>query len=387
VRINKLRLLNLIFLILIAVIAAFPGGVADALSPEQKKLIDSNALYYNIDEAPQVTEGTCVAGDSNEEVIWNYLVGEMGFSAEQAAGVMGNIFRESGYSPTAENPSSGAYGIIQWLGSRKTSLQEFAVEQGKDISDIGMQLDFMKVELEGTYRSSVLEPIQNSTSIEEAADIWLRDFEIPCDEGSAAATEACFVDELAERMPPANAAFGKYGSNSGDSACTTVSGSAQELAQAILDNENIGLRSGNQSVLENIASGQTACPDVSLLYTVDPKLLELVATLGQNNTFTIASLHRGCTNSTVGSGRTSMHWQGKAVDISGSAGVNGTSFGYSPTSTVIQKFINDAIVLLPSKCEVGVPNSTYVLNTSRSGCTNIFVDIGTGAHLHFAVDD
>ena len=55
---------------------------------------------------------------------------------------MGNMFQESGCHPTALNSSSGAYGICQWLGGRKTGLENLAKEKGKDMSDLSVQLDW-----------------------------------------------------------------------------------------------------------------------------------------------------------------------------------------------------------------------------------------------------
>lgn len=58
-------------------------------------------------------------GNTNPEKVWNYLTGTMGLNDIQAAGVMGNIQQESNFSTTALNPSSGAYGLIQWLFGQK----------------------------------------------------------------------------------------------------------------------------------------------------------------------------------------------------------------------------------------------------------------------------
>jgi len=151
------------------------------------------------------SSSTILEGNDNKSKIWNYLVGQMGFTDIQAAGVMGNIQQESGFDPKALNPSSGAYGIIQWLGTRKTALNSFAASKGVQPSDMGMQLDFMKKELEGAYKAKVLTPLKAANTVKDAADIWLRHFEIPC------FTESCFVDELNEtRLPNSENIFKEY---------------------------------------------------------------------------------------------------------------------------------------------------------------------------------
>ena len=45
-----------------------------------------------------------------------------GLTKAQAAGLVGNLMRESGMNIAATNPNSGAYGLGQWLGNRKTRL-------------------------------------------------------------------------------------------------------------------------------------------------------------------------------------------------------------------------------------------------------------------------
>ncbi len=64
---------------------------------------------------------TSVSGANNKEKVWNFLI-DRGLSPEQAAGVMGNLQQESGFDPLAQNPSSGAWGLAQWYGSRKTAI-------------------------------------------------------------------------------------------------------------------------------------------------------------------------------------------------------------------------------------------------------------------------
>lgn len=151
---------------------------------------------------------TVLEGNDNKAKIWNYLIKQMGFNDVQAAGVMGNIQQESGFDPKAVNPSSGAYGIIQWLGGRKTNLESLASQRGVEPSDLGVQLDHMKRELEGDYRSKVLDPLKRAGSTKEAADIWLRHFEIPCVGDSA---EQCFADELNDtRLPNAETILKEY---------------------------------------------------------------------------------------------------------------------------------------------------------------------------------
>jgi hypothetical protein len=89
-----------------------------------------------------------VSGNSNEEKIWNFFA-DKGFSSTAIAGIMGNLKQESQLDPNAKNPTSGAYGIGQWLGARKTGLQNYAKETGGDASSIETQLNYLWKEMQG----------------------------------------------------------------------------------------------------------------------------------------------------------------------------------------------------------------------------------------------
>lgn len=90
---------------------------------------------------------------SNETYVKNYLK-DKGLNDKAIAGIMGNIQAESGFDSDAENSGSGAYGLFQWLGSRKKSLKKFAAQKGTDMSDISTQMDFFWNELQTTEKST-----------------------------------------------------------------------------------------------------------------------------------------------------------------------------------------------------------------------------------------
>lgn len=178
--------------------------------------------------------------------------------------------------------------------------------------------------------------------------------------------------------------------DSGDDG-TLPDGDAAALAQAILDNPEIGKDHPEQ--FQSIVDTGKPCPNVNSDYTVDAELLRVIAALGQNNSFTVSSLHRGCTGSTVGAGSRSRHWRGKAADISGSRPINGVPIpDFSSHNPIIQDFINEAAGYLPAGCELGVPNSEYIagVEATSPACTNIFLDTpgttgATAPHVHLGV--
>lgn len=156
-----------------------------------------------------------LTGDSNEEKIWNYLLG-LGYSKAGAAGVMGNWKQESGYLPNnlenGANSKSGlsdeeytnlvnngsisraefitsdrfsvysggryGYGLAQWTApGRKTNFYDFWKSQNvSSIDDLLMQLNFYKKEADGY--SSLHEDLSKATSPEEAASLFVRVYEV-----------------------------------------------------------------------------------------------------------------------------------------------------------------------------------------------------------------
>lgn len=106
---------------------------------------------------------------SNKEIIEKYLRGK-GLNDKAIAGVMGNIQQESNFSTTAKNSSSGAYGLFQWLGGRKTGLEKFARSVGKSSGNIYVQLDYFWKELNSSEKKSleVLQSDQYKTPSEYA---------------------------------------------------------------------------------------------------------------------------------------------------------------------------------------------------------------------------
>ena len=73
-----------------------------------------------------------------------------GFSDVEAAAIVGNMWAESTFNPTAKN-AIGAFGLLQWLGARKKELKKFAKAKGGNPRNLSTQLDFIKYELKDAY--------------------------------------------------------------------------------------------------------------------------------------------------------------------------------------------------------------------------------------------
>lgn len=118
--------------------------------------------------APAVTSGSVVD-----------KLKAMGWSAEQAAGIAGSFMQESGMDPSARNPTSGAYGIGQWLGSRVGDFKAFS---GKDLkgSSLDEQLAFFNHETSKNGKESRAgDLLRGARTAEDAARIHSEAYERP----------------------------------------------------------------------------------------------------------------------------------------------------------------------------------------------------------------
>lgn len=145
---------------------------------------------------------------SIEKTIWEFFHSK-GLNDYGVAGLMGNLYAESGLIPdnlqNTGNKKLGmtdaeyvaavdngtytkfvrdsiGFGLAQWsFWSRKQALLDFAKSLGASIGDLNMQLNFLWKELTESY-SGVLSVLRNASSILEASNAVLFDFERPANQ-------------------------------------------------------------------------------------------------------------------------------------------------------------------------------------------------------------
>lgn len=151
---------------------------------------------------------------SNKTYIWNYFKGKIG-NEYGVAGLMGNLQAESnlrpnnlqnsyesslGYTDTSytsavDNGSyskssfvydEAGYGLAQWTyWSRKKALYELYKSGGySSIGSIELACDYLWYELQNSYKG-VLSVLKSATSIRQASDKVLHDFENPADQSES----------------------------------------------------------------------------------------------------------------------------------------------------------------------------------------------------------
>ena len=168
---------------------------------------------------PAVFDGSTSGGipegaDPNAAYVWAYFLGKLG-NKYGVAGLMGNLEAESGmhpdrvqgdipYSDYSKNytakvdngtiseynfvhngPNGGGYGLAQWTYyTRKQALYNMYKSGGySSIGSIELACDYLWSELQGS--PSILNVLMNASSIREASDKILHDFEAPADQSES----------------------------------------------------------------------------------------------------------------------------------------------------------------------------------------------------------
>lgn len=170
---------------------------------EDAKALDSGDSSGGGDKDSKDEGGSASdVGGKGAAKIYKFLKGK-GLSDNQVGAVMGNLQQESRLDPNAKNASSGAYGIAQWLGGRKTGLDNFAKSKGKKSSDLDVQLDYLWKEMNSSYESNSLKNAgwSKSGSLESNTKAFATGFE------RMGANEAM----MGTRLSNAKGFVGKYG--------------------------------------------------------------------------------------------------------------------------------------------------------------------------------
>lgn len=136
---------------------------------------------------------------------WSFL-GDKPMTKIQAAGIIGNLKHESGgtLDPTITQIGAGvprdgsnaqiaaisgynkAVGIVQWDGSRRTNLANFATSEGGMWNTIDIQMKFLKKELEESYGTRMVAAGFNDSNanVESTARVFVSIFEVPASDSS-----------------------------------------------------------------------------------------------------------------------------------------------------------------------------------------------------------
>ncbi len=140
---------------------------------------------------------TALTGDQSAQVAsqWKQnLQKDFGLTNEQAAGIVGNLWHESGGmnsgitqggaigEPNANmaDDNGNGYGIAQWGGARKQGLIDFAEKNGLPPSSQAANYGFLKQELSGPYAGAI-DAVKGTSDVASATAAFANAFEKPSD--------------------------------------------------------------------------------------------------------------------------------------------------------------------------------------------------------------
>lgn len=257
----------------------------------------------------------------SSKIIWDFLKKE-GFSDFGVAGLMGNLDAESAlrpnnlqdtysrslglsdaeYTAKVDNGTytnfvrdSAGYGLAQWTyWSRKENLLNYAKSKKKSIGDLEMQLEFLVQELKISYKNSVYNILVNATTVQQASDVVLMNFERP----------ANATAQKSKRAAMGQVYYDKYAKGVEN---TTMATNTYKKGQKTKISENF-----NSSEFDCHGSG--CCSET----IVNPKLVEYVQKIRDHfgKSITVTSGYR-CPvhNKRIGGATGSRHSKGDAADI------------------------------------------------------------------------
>ena len=254
------------------------------------------------------------------QTIWNFLKKE-GFNDYGIAGLMGNLDAESGlrsnnlqdtysrkfglsdiqYTQKVDNETytnfvhdEAGYGLAQWTyWSRKQNLLNYAKSKNKSIGDLEMQLGFLCKELREQYTNSVYNILKTATSVQQASDAVLINFERPLNATSY----------KSKRAEMGMVYYNKFSKGVGNIMATNT----YRKGQAVKLSANF-----NSSEFDCHGSG--CCSET----IINPQLVKYLQQIRDHfkAPITITSAYR-CPvhNSRIGGATRSQHCQGNAADI------------------------------------------------------------------------
>lgn len=196
-----------------------------ALSPEQQNIYNSGIYYFDL-SANSSSCSVNLSGSENAEKIFNFFRAK-DLTAEQAAGILGNMSHESGLEPQRQEAifdrkipaesypdpaGKSGWGIVQWTpGSKFININNPI----SSANDLGVQLEFLWNQLEGKGplpEKQAGDDVKSATTIEDAVRAFQGDdkiggryhgFERPADEEAT----------LSDRISSARSYLAQYGSN------------------------------------------------------------------------------------------------------------------------------------------------------------------------------
>jgi hypothetical protein len=175
----KSRSFKAIWVVAAFVMALLPLRGVSAITPaDYHALVYNTPFYEECSGTAASDDGTAGGGGTaeNGQDVFNFLVNH-GLSYNQAAGVIGNLMQESGLNPKSQQAGGAGRGIAQWgVNERWRGVVKLANTQKVDPFTLGVQLDYLWQELNGSYKHALID-LKKQSSVQSATESFEKNFE------------------------------------------------------------------------------------------------------------------------------------------------------------------------------------------------------------------
>jgi len=188
-------------------------------------LFDPDAKPCSTGQVISETTATTISKSVATDSIYYYLTttplssnNNKPLTGVQAAGVMGNMYAESSFNPSAVESTvrvDKGHGLVQWTFGRWTNLEAFASQKGTPWDNLTTQLDYLKSELEGSEKAVIVDAEFSSANAPSVAAMRFRVVFERADPMLA-------HDD--KREGAAISIFNQYGGGSSTASCTSSNG-------------------------------------------------------------------------------------------------------------------------------------------------------------------
>jgi hypothetical protein len=125
------------------------GYITD--STDVKKMViyikKTDNKYYNkkkIIGTGNFDDGVHKGNQIDTKTLYEELKKQLGYGDAAIAGIMGNMYQESRFIPTARNPVGKDYGLVQWYGPAQEALLKWLSDNGLDKTYFKDQIQYLK---------------------------------------------------------------------------------------------------------------------------------------------------------------------------------------------------------------------------------------------------
>lgn len=164
-----------------AQIKRFENNVKNKVQEYKAKKSESTSSNTSSQQSGPIKSNVSAPADKNPTAkkIIEYLKEKLGLTKEQAAGIAGNLYVESGgFNLEAHGDKGTSYGLAQWHNERKEALFNKTGTSESNPPNLEQQLDYLIYELNNSEKRALL-ALKNTSTVKDSALVFAQKFERP----------------------------------------------------------------------------------------------------------------------------------------------------------------------------------------------------------------